>query len=391
MKIFHCVESYYPAPGGMQEVVKRISELLAAKGHEVYVLTRSHPERKFSELNGVKIISFNIQGNPIEAKSEADKKYVDFLLNEKYDIITFFAAQQWATNLALPILKQIKAKKVNVPTGYSGLYWEEFKDYYERMKAFIHDYDINLYLSNNYRDINFARENKVTKIKIVPNGASYKEFTETPHIDVRKKLGLSPDTFIFLHVGSFNGWKGHNELIKLYAKLKTSKKTALLMIGDNWEMFRLLYLKRRYMWISLFKIYIHPKKKMIAGLFDRTFTVNAFRQADLFVFPSNIECSPIVLFECAAAGLPFLSSDTGNAREIAEWTKGGLIFPTEYNERGFGFIKMNEAEKMMSELVSNDALREEMGKKSHEIWKEKFTWEKIADTYEEIYLNLLNQ
>jgi len=30
MKILHCVESYYPSKGGMQEVVKQLSERLVA-------------------------------------------------------------------------------------------------------------------------------------------------------------------------------------------------------------------------------------------------------------------------------------------------------------------------------------------------------------------------
>src|SRR5688572_7509110 len=108
MKIFHCVESYFPAVGGMQEVVKQLSERLVKLGHDVTVLTRFHPDRGFSELNGVKIRTFNITGNPRKVENANDQEYVDFLLNGECDVITFFAAQQWATNLALPILKQIK-------------------------------------------------------------------------------------------------------------------------------------------------------------------------------------------------------------------------------------------------------------------------------------------
>jgi len=120
MKIYHCVESYSPSIGGMQEVVRQISERLAKLGHEVTVLTRSDSRRQFSQLNGVTIRSFNVRGNPITIQDAEDQEYVDFLLNAKADLITFFAAQQWATNLALPILTQIRAKKVSVPTGLTG-------------------------------------------------------------------------------------------------------------------------------------------------------------------------------------------------------------------------------------------------------------------------------
>ena len=118
MKIFHCVESYNPSIGGMQEVVKQLSERLVQLGHDVTVLTRFDPDRDFTKKNGVKVLSFQIEGNPLSIGNKYEQEYVDFLLTHDSDIVTFFAAQQWATNLALPFLKNIKAKKVSVPTGY---------------------------------------------------------------------------------------------------------------------------------------------------------------------------------------------------------------------------------------------------------------------------------
>ncbi len=75
------------------------------------------------------------------------ESYRDFLLNSNYDIVTNFAAQQWASDVAMPILDKIKGKKVNVPTGFSGLYWPEYKDYYESMKILMKGYDMNVFLS----------------------------------------------------------------------------------------------------------------------------------------------------------------------------------------------------------------------------------------------------
>jgi glycosyltransferase involved in cell wall biosynthesis len=207
VKIFHCVESYYPSIGGMQEVVKQLSENMVKSGHEVYVLTRTHNDRDFKILNGVNIIEFKIEGNPFFVTTQEEKRYTEFLINSEAEIITFFAAQQWATNLALDVLKQIKSKKVSVPTGYSGLFRPEFKDYFSKMKSWIHDYDMNIYLSDDYRDINFARENNVTKIALIPNGASIEEFEKDPEIDIRKKFNIAPDHKILLHVGSYQAGK----------------------------------------------------------------------------------------------------------------------------------------------------------------------------------------
>ncbi len=388
MKIIHCVESYYPNVGGMQEVVKQLSERLVKLGHEVTVATRYNPERSFTELNGVKIITFKIVGNPRQIESEEDQKYVDFLLNLDVDVITFFAAQQWATNLALPILKDIKAKKVSVPTGYSGLYWPEFKTYFEDMKTQIHGYDMNVYLSYDYRDINFAKENKVKQMVVIPNAAAEDEFLPDTTINVRKELNIPVNDFLLLLVGSYTGWKGHKEAIELFLRSKL-KNATLLMIGNNYEYFKRQYIKHpKLFWLVLMNK-LFGSKKIIFNYYPRKFTVAAYKQADLFLFPSNVECSPIVLFECAAAKLPFISTDVGNTPEIAEWTKGGEIMPTTKDEGGFSHVKMDEGVDMLNRLYEDEHKREKMAEESFAIWKQKYSWEVITKEYEKLYLSLI--
>lgn len=390
MKIFHCVESYFPAIGGMQEVVKQLSERLVALGHDVTVLTRFHPDRNFNELSGVKIKSFDIIGNPKIVQSKTDQEYVDFLLNNTSDIITFFAAQQWATNLALPILKKIKSKKVSVPTGYSGLYLPEFKSYFEDMKTWIHDYDMNVYLSNDYRDINFARDNKVKNLTIIPNGAAADEFLPESKINIRKQLNIPEYDFLILLVGSYTGWKGHREAIELFLK-SNLKNATLLMIGNNYEYFSKQYLKHPKLALLVLKNKIFGSKKVIFNYFPRDFTVACYKQSNLFLFPSNIECSPIVLFECAAAKLPFLSTEVGNSREICQWTKGGEIMPTIVDDKGFSHVIIEEGVKMLNELFANKSKRDKMANESFEIWKQKYSWEVITKQYETLYHNLITK
>jgi glycosyltransferase involved in cell wall biosynthesis len=80
---------------------------------------------------------------------------------------------------------------------------------------------------------------------------------------------------------------------------------------------------------------LYRKNVRFAG-FSRSDVIQAFHHADLFLFPSHIECSPIVLFEAMASKTPFLITDVGNAREILSWTNGGDILPTikDLNGRG---------------------------------------------------------
>ncbi|MBL7891473.1 MAG: glycosyltransferase family 4 protein, partial [Bacteroidia bacterium] len=240
MRILHTVESYHPSVGGMQEVVRQLSERLVKMGHEVTVASGFHRERTQNMLNGVKIEQFKISGNDvngIRGEVKEIERYQNFVCDPGFDIVTNFAAQQWATDLVLPVLKLIKAKKVFVPTGFSGLYFPRFKSYFELMKTRMKEYDMNVFLSDNYRDINFARENGITATALIPNGAAEEEFLGENTIDIRKKLGIGENDFLVLHVGSYTGIKGHREALEIFVRSKM-KNAVLLMIGNDNEHFK---------------------------------------------------------------------------------------------------------------------------------------------------------
>ncbi|MCW3076083.1 MAG: glycosyl transferase group 1 [Bacteroidetes bacterium] len=258
------------------------------------------------------------------------------------------------------------------------------------MKTWIHDYDMNVYLSNDYRDINYARENNVKHLTLIPNGAAEDEFLVASKVDVRKELKIDENDFLLLLVGSYTGWKGHKEAIELFLR-SNLKNATLLMIGNNCESFKIDYLKNPLTALLLLWKKITGRKRIIFKYLPREFTVAAYKQANLFLFPSNIECSPIVLFECAAARLPFLSTDVGNSKEIAEWTKGGEILPTQKDDKGFSHVQIKEGVRMLNELYENQTKRDNMGKQSFEIWKQKYSWEAIAKEYEKLYLDLLSK
>jgi glycosyltransferase involved in cell wall biosynthesis len=389
MKILHTVESYYPEIGGMPEVVKQLSERLVALGHEVTVATRVTEKRTAIRINGVKIQAFQLSGNAVEGITGDAKAYEQFLLQSDFDIITNFAAQQWATDLALPILSKIKAKKVFVPTGFSGLFWPNYKGYYEQMKTWMKVYDLNVFLSNNYRDINFARENDITKNTIIPNGAGADEFLPASKMNIREKLGITPDAFFILHVGSYTGVKGHAEAIRIYLKSKI-RNGVLVFIGfKHTDFIQYVKFNKRFLLWKILNFF--PRKKYIITLLSREDTVAAYKAADLFLFPSKIECSPIVLFEAMASETAFLSTDVGNAAEIVEWSDGGEILPTFIDEQGFSCACINESAEQLNKLYEDDEKRKQLAKKGFQSWEKKFSWEIITKRYEQMYLNLLSQ
>lgn len=368
----------------------QISERLVKLGHRVTVATSVLPERKETCLNGVNIIGFDISGNAVQGYRGETSKYRDFLLSSDFDVITNFAAQQWATDLMLPLLDEIRCKKVFVPTGFSGLYRPQYRQYFREMPDLMKKYDVNVFLSDNYRDINFAREHGVTKTVLIPNGAGENEFLSGDDICIRGKYGIPENDFLIILVGSHTGVKGHAEAIRIFARAKLYH-TTFLIIGNNVGGLctRLCELKQRL--FNKWQRLTGGSKRLMVRSLSRRETVSAYRQADLFLFPSNVECSPIVLFECMASRTPFLATNVGNAAEIVSWTKAGQILPTRKNRKGFSKAVIGKSARMLEKLVGDGMLRKAMQDAGYQAWQKRFTWETIAASYERLYLDLCRE
>lgn len=423
MRILHTVEFYHPSVGGMQEVVKQLSERLVKLGHEVTVATSRIQGRETKNINGVKIMEFSISGNTVRGLTGEVEHYRKFLLESDFDVITNFAAQQWATDVMLPMLDEIKCAKVFVPTGFSGLYLPEYRKYFEDMKRYMAQYQMNIYLSDDYRDINFARENGIKRNILIPNGAGEDEFSASRDTDIRSKLGIPRKHVLILHVGSHTGTKGHVEAVDIFERSNLNNATLLIVgnyfpdssriPGEHWK-WRLRRLKNRLMldirelkfelcgaaqcpmfcgrMAARFNSKSERKrdgKRLIVSSLGRADTVAAYHDADLFIFPSRIECSPLVLFECMASKTPFLTTDVGNASEIVKWSGSGIVLSTRKDVNGYSIVDADAAIGVLEEIVANTVKRRTMAESGYSAWQERFSWEKIALRYESLYKRLV--
>jgi L-malate glycosyltransferase len=388
MKILHTAGGYFPSVGGVQEVVKQVSEHLVKLGHDVTVVAIKSDERSGSCINGVHIVEFDIRGNYFDGYSGETEPYQTFLKTSDFDIITNFAAQHWATDLMLPLLDKIKAKKVFVPTGFSGLSLPRYRDYYEKMKDWMKHYDMNIFLSESYQDYAFARKAGIKNFIVIPNGASAEEFLSPDETDIRKDLKIPEDQFLILHVGSHTGLKGHAEAISIFKRAHLDH-TTFIIVGNVISRFCYGSCKLRELLFRLNPQNRFRGRQLQVRILSRKQTLALYKTADLFLFPSRIECSPIVLFECMASRTPFLTTDVGNAKEIIEWSKGGDLLPTIKDKRGYSRADIGQSVPLLENVYHDPERRAAMREAGFKKWQEQFSWEKIAKRYEEVYVKLL--
>jgi glycosyltransferase involved in cell wall biosynthesis len=423
VKILFACQFYSPSVGGVQEVIRQIAERLVVRGHQVTVATTALPNRNFESLNGVTIRGFEVRGNGVTGMTGAVADYQRFVRDGDFDVVMIYAAQQWTFDALWPVLDEINFAKVFLPCGFSGLYEPGYQAYFNRMAAVLARFDRLIFNATHYRDIDFARAAGLDKLLILPNGASEFEFGVAPDAGFRARHGIDADAFLFLTVGSFTGLKGHQELAGAFARLSlpTGRKAVLILNGN--EVQRLergpLALLRKFAGLArthglrqaLRQAFAklgsgssssprgiaqqvnasQPAKKVLILDLPRAELTQAFMAADLFVFASNIEYSPLVLFETAAAGTPFLSVDVGNSLEIAEWTGAGLACASRVDALGYTRVDEAVLAARMAELMTQPQLLRDLGAVGRQSWREKFTWQKISERYEALFSELMKE
>lgn len=371
----------------MAEAVRQISERLAARGHEVTVATGRHPQRGTASYNGVTIAEFSVSGNWAKGMHGEADFYRRFVSGGGFDLVVNFAAQQWSTDALLDHLDEIAAVKVMVPTGFSGLPWPEYQDYYERMPGWLGSYDRLVFLGHGCRDARFAEQHGLSHATIIPNGASAEEFMADAEGDLRQQLGVAPDQTLILSVGSHTGMKGHAEAIRIFARANLRKAT-LLIVGDGLDRPCGLECRRQQRRFHLDPRQLLAGKRHLLAELSRPQTVAAFKAADIFLFPSMIECSPIVLFECLAAKTPFLATAVGNVEEIVNWTSAGEVLPGSNDAAGLCHADIAGGARLLTSLCRDRDRRKTMAESGFAAWQERFTWEQISAQYEWLYQEL---
>ena len=393
--ILLCAQNYAPSIGGVQEVTRQIAERLAAAGCQVTVATTSFPGRPDDHIaGGVRVVSFAMGGNRVRGLTGETDRYRAFVRNGGFDAVLINAAQQCMLDALLEDLAVITARKYLIPCGFSALHDPAYADYFAWMPDWLAQFDGLVFCSTTHADYDFAAGHGLPHLHFIPNGADEREFEGLEEGGLRSKLGLHPDIPIISTVGTLIVAKGHWDLLRGFARLRSP--AALVINANDSALSHAARLKRLARTLLSGKLPLRWEAALhnaIAGphrpvrIVDlaRPDVLALYRASALFALCSHREYSPLVLFEAAAAGTPFLSTPAGNAAEIAQWTGGGVILPAETDAVGDVRASAATVAKALQRCLADPAALKAMGACGREAFLAGgFNWAQIAKTYERL-------
>lgn len=355
MRILATVERYAPAIGGAERVVQRVSEGLAARGHDVHVITGGEPEQ--TELGGVSVHRVALSGN--EARGiVGDRAGMLGLIEEiQPDVVFNYAAQTWATDCCFELLtRSERPRMVLAPCGFSGLGKRRYASYFGAMPARLRGYDALILHSRVYQDWAFAQSAGVRRMQVVPNAADPPATGDT--------LGLrDPGRALAVTVGSHVPTKGHAQFARVLRSLGRQRSIAGAVVApprhglDALRGCQLTCTARARL----------QELRIVDGSAPGAVAA-AIAAADLFLFTSTVECAPLVILEAMAAGTPWVSYDVGNVSELP----GGLVAGTR-------------AELVSAAAQILDGEHPNLGPEGRGAWETEHRWEEIIPRYERVF------
>ncbi len=302
----------YPTFGGSGVVATELGKGLAKNGHQVHFITYTQPARLdfFNEnifYHEVNIASYPLfQYPPYE--SALAGKMVDVVKYEKLDLLHVHYAIPHATSAFLA--KQIlKCHGINIPI-ITTLHGTDItivgKDAsLEPVVTFsINESDGVTTVSADLRKDTYDAFEIRKEIEVIPNFVDLERFKKQRK-EHFKRIICPNDEKLLVHTSNFRRVKRIEDIMQVFAKLKTHIPSKLLLVGDGPERGPMEQLSR--------DLNICDDVRFV-GKLDAIEEVLSV--ADLFLMPSEKESFGLAALEAMACEVPVISSNTGGLPEL---------------------------------------------------------------------------
>jgi glycosyltransferase involved in cell wall biosynthesis len=105
---------------------------------------------------------------------------------------------------------------------------------------------------------------------------------------------------------------------------------------------------------------------------ERAKLESLYLNADFFLLPTRADCSPIVLCEAAAFGLPVISTDTGGVSDIVRNGENGVLLPPT--------AKGSEYARVIADSYRDTQRFQRMRRRSRELYDTRLNWDAWGKT-----------
>jgi glycosyltransferase involved in cell wall biosynthesis len=410
MRIVHVTPLYFPSIGGGELHLQKLSEGLASRGHQVTVLTANVsniwelanaidgrlPDEEV--IGAVKVRRFRPDGGVVGSVLESWHKHVrgsyralSLLLGKngvelfiekpllvqvvaqvlatRVDIV---ASAIWYWPLAYHTYLARKLKRfilVGIPFFHTAEPWWCNRPIYKRMLA-----NCDAVVVNTAHEASFVREQAAGRVEVVGVGIEPSAFEQRDGSRIRARYGLGNHPVV-----GFVGRSAPNKgALLLLQAMKTvwqwNREVRLVLAGPRAG--RVKEVESFVEGLTEFE----RNRIVVIDDFPEKDKASIYDSFDVFVLPSIGESFGIAYLEAWMCCKPVIGARIGPTQcVIDEGIDGLLVDPADPQDTTQSII----------ELLSDSEERDRMGRSGHAKTIAQFTWDKVTDKVEKLYLELL--
>lgn len=335
MKILFISENYYPNFSGVPLVVQYLAERLQKKGHDVAVLTKKvnrYPD--VDDVNGVKVYRVDVYMTTLKLYRGEIKQFINFVKEYQADVNIIEGATVVTTDILLPHLKEIKGIKILHSHGFSRLILKPFermstfkntvgntynyiwwKGYFKSfLPKYINDFDCVFCLSTLDSSYEYLKNIYKKNVEIIGNAAD-DEFFDISERLIEKYTEIRGKGYL-LSVANYDAVKNQIGILQEYYKSEAYEYDLVFIGREKNYYYEALVNENRRLSQKYGQRNVHiltdVNRKDIPGIYE---------YAHLYLVGSTVEGYSISIIESMSKGVPFISTDVGNARLLP----GGIV------------------------------------------------------------------
>jgi glycosyltransferase involved in cell wall biosynthesis len=408
MRILHLTPLYWPSLGGGEVHVKEVSEGLAARGHQVTILTTNirtswdigegiHGGLPAVEvLNGVRIVRFRpdgallgrgfrrwerlrgatraarrifgADGFELLRQNPATLQLIPYLAFARSDIVTS-AIWLYPVGYHAYLARRLRRfRLVGMPLFHTAQPWAG-RPVYRRMLA-----SCDAVVTNTGHEAAFVRSRADVRVEVGGVGVHPVAFARRDGQVIRTRYGIG-DAPVIGFVGRQAPEKGLLQVIRAMPTVWASHPQARLIIAGPRSP------RENAVDAALAALSVVERHRVVRiddfADADKASLYDAF---DVFALPSVEESFGITYLEAWMCGKPVIGARIDAVTDVIDDGVDGLLVDP---------IDAQSLARAILELLADPAKRRRMGQRGETKTRARYTWDQVTDRFERLYVELL--
>ncbi|MCI4361397.1 MAG: glycosyltransferase family 4 protein, partial [Thermoplasmata archaeon] len=259
---------------------------------------------------------------------------------------------------------------------HGGWVRHRLRGFYDRMLAAPIVADASVLIVQTHEEERLIRENgfPLPKVATVPPG--YTPLAEPlPEPDAFARRYAIDGPFA-LFVGRLASNKGLVPLVEAFRTLAQHDPRAhLVIVGDDGGV-------RAQVEHAVARAGLPSRVHLVGFVADERLLASAFREARVFVLPSEYESFGLVLLEAMAQGTPVIASKVGGIPEFVDDELAGRLVPP---------LEAAPLAEALLELWDDEATRRRLGEFGRTQVVPQYTWDRVVDRLLAVYAEALGR